>query len=214
MYVKIRKSLIYFWATAFIIVALKMTADNMDDIIDSTKSTVKKVKTKITEKTIEFKAFKLPVKERYSIYIEDASSCVSELKNTYDVGLKDPAISNVRNVCSDGECELVVDFIDEIPESIELAVEDFDSGYCVLKRYQTGEKYKVTGYFVELDITEELKEKLGIGRGKYKIRLKNATDYYSPSASGNDKIIFNYTEKPEKDIILVNDKEKLIVRFY
>ncbi len=214
MYQYVGKILLYFWSAVLIIFALKFVIGYFDTMIDFSKTTVDKVAVVIKENIDEYNIMKLPLQKRYGMYINDVISCENELKSTYKTRLLDPAINRIGSSCIKEKCKLSVEFKNEIPEIVELAVKENTDGYCVLKRYKVGSNYQVLGYFVELEITEDLKEKLGIDTDKSEIRLKNAIEYHASTVSGVKKLIFDYKEKLEGDTILVDGKEKFILRFY
>lgn len=214
MYETIGKVLVYFWGIVLVVFALKFIGSNFNSIIDVSKNTANKVTVVIKKNIAEYNTMKLPLKEKYGMYIEEVTSCEDELKSTYKNRLLDSSISRAGNSCSDGKCKLFVEFKNEIPETVELAVKENSDGYCLLKRYTVGEDYQVLGYFVELEITEDLKQKLDIEKSEYEIRLKNAIAYHSSTVSGSEKILFDYEKKLESDTILVDGEEKVIVKFY
>ncbi|MEA1953073.1 MAG: hypothetical protein U9O24_01600 [Campylobacterota bacterium] len=214
LYENIRKGLIYFWATTFIIIGLKILSDYIDPIASTVTSTISTVNTSITETTEEFNAYKLPIKEKFTMRVEGINSCQAELEKKFNLRLSDLSISHVGNECDEEVCELVVDFKNEVPEFVEIAIKESDHDYCKVKRFEVKKKYISLSYTVELILTDELREKLGSVSASDKITLKNAKDY-DLSGSYEKKIgIFIYDEKVEKDMILVNGEERLEVRFY
>ncbi len=210
----IKKGLIYFWGITFIIVGLKFLSDYIDTISDTVNTTVTTVNTTITETTENFNAYKLPIKEKFTLRVEGISSCQTELKEKFHLGLSDDSIRDVRNECEDDVCELVVDFVDEVPEFIEIAIREHANDYCKVKRFEVMKKYIFSAYYVELSLTDILREKINGITSSDSLTLKNAKRAYSNTKDEEEDNLFKYSEKVEKDMILVNGKERLEVRFY
>jgi len=212
MYENIKKGLIYFWGITFVIIGLKIFSDYIDTISDTVSTTISTVNTTITETTEDFNAYKLPIKEKFTLRVEGVNSCQSELKEKFNLELSDKSIREVHNECKDDVCELVVDFKDEVPSFIEIAIKENADDYCKVKRFEVMKKYISSGYYVELTLTDALREKIEGITSSDKITLKDAKPAYTSKKV--EENLFRYSEKVEKDVILVNGKERVEVRFY
>jgi len=210
----IKKGLIYFWGITFVIVGLKIFFDYIDTISDTVTTTISTVNTTITETTEDFNAYKLPIKEKFTLRVEGVNSCQSELKEKFNLGLSDESIQAVRNECSDDVCELVVDFKNEVPKFIEIAIKENADDYCNVKRFKVKSKYISSRYVVEVVMTDELREKLSGLNSIDEISLENAKSSQILKESGSSINTFTYSEKVEKDVMIINGKKRVEVRFY
>jgi len=72
---------------------------------------------------------------------------------------------------------------------------------------------KVVGYKVQIVLTDEMREKLGIPADINIFSLKHATGYSASPVNGIQKITFTYDSPVNEDDILVEDKKIGTIKF-
>ncbi len=193
MYIKIMiKVLLIYWTIVFSVIILKSITDVIPKITSFIFSTV------IAEKE---KEITMPLEEYFGLIIEDTEGCMKNSKfHTYVKNIK------TSSSCLNGECKVTVEFEDYIPKEVGLYIKE--NGRCIEKKFNVTDNMKTIGYRVDLKLTQEQKNSLGIIEGD-RVELKNANAYLHNLVHK----YYYYDSRVKDDTIVVNHEEKRTIRF-
>ena len=191
----IAKALLVFWSMVFAVIALKYTTDMLNSNSNFIVSTGK-------SKIINRKGEIHIVLETYSgLVLDGVRGCMKNHKfDTSNLNI------SRSNSCVNGKCKLTVEFEDSIPNNIGLYVKE--NSKCIEKTFNVESNMQVLGYRVDLKLSPDQKDSLGI-ENVDDIELKNASGYsFSPIHK-----YFYYNLKMKKDTISENGVNKGIIYF-
>jgi hypothetical protein len=117
------------------------------------------------------------------------------------------------STCSAGHCRLVIDIGEhgETSPAVYAYLKDGD-GVCV-KQSLPDRKPEVTGYSVMIEMTPDLKARLGIEGDQYEVRSISSTSVSSWQIMGTKKVQLGYDRPVSSDGLTIDGKRVAMLRF-
>jgi hypothetical protein len=208
MYNKMLKALLFFWGTVIVFYVVHIAIENKDKVKEFSTNIVKGIFEEGKNEVALKDTNSIPLQKEWGAEFSGIEHCYE----THDFKTQDPALSSIGSSCFNGDCKMTVAFKDKVPEVISVKVREGDNGPCSTRKLKVKDP-KVVGYKVEIVLTDEMREKLGIPAYVDIFSLKQATGYIAGLVNGIQKITFTYDSPVYEDDILVDDKKIGTIKF-